>query len=88
MSRAIKIELLSRMRSGELTKEEGKLLLSLEGVYRPDLSNPDKAGEIFKKQPELLSLFEIDLSSLTDEQLRQLIDEQERRKAISSPVKA
>jgi hypothetical protein len=84
MNKDIKIAVLKAVSNGLISKVEAKYLLDLNGKFTPNFSRKDKAynltSSVFEKNPWILSLFEIDLSELTDEELRNLIELQEQNK--------
>ena len=77
MNKELKISVLKGLKSGLLSKVEAKTLISLNGVFTPNLSRNDKEYQtvcrLFDNIPGLISLFKIDFSQLTDEELRGLI---------------
>ncbi|MFN3801341.1 hypothetical protein [Belliella pelovolcani] len=80
MTKQVKKGILIALSNGSISKVEAKYLIDLKGVFTPNSSRQDKPYKlvcsVFENTPELLSLFKVDLSELTDNELRYLAEKQ------------
>lgn len=84
MNKEVKKAILKAIGKGQISKVEAKYLLDLNGKFTPNFSRKDKAynlvNTVFEKNPWILSSFEIELSELTEKELRNIIELQEKNK--------
>ena len=83
--RTANIKVLQMIKEGQISRAEASILFSLKGTFKPNLSRQDKPYKavciLFDTQPRLIDFFEIDLSELTDSELRQILKLQQSERA-------
>lgn len=89
MNRQLKKGILIALSNGSISKVEAKCLIDLKGIFIPNFARQDKPYKsvciVFENVPDLLSLFKVDLSQLTDDQLRDIAKKQTRIDDERSP---